>query len=86
MIATAPQVDGHWALNQVRHRTPVSIQYTDIDNNNTSQLALKTTGHASRRNAEKRMSWHRHMAHVSQMAFEILPTITDTSKITEKCD
>jgi hypothetical protein len=49
LIATAPQVDGLFILN----RALESTEYTDI--NDTCLLVLKTTGHASRPNAEKRM-------------------------------
>jgi len=84
LIATAPQVDGLFVLDRVLEGK--STEYTDIDNNNSCLLALKTTGHASRHNAEKRMLWHHRLAHVGLKALEILPTITDAPKMTGKCD
>jgi hypothetical protein len=80
LIPTAPQVDGLFVLD----RAPESTEYTDIDV--SCLLALKTTGHASRHDAEKRMLWHRRLAHVGLKALEILPTITDAPKMTGKCD
>jgi hypothetical protein len=80
LIATAPQVDGRFILDQA----PELTEYTDIDD--SCLLALKTTGHASRHNAEKQMLWHRRLAHVGLKALEILPTITDAPKMTGKCD
>jgi len=77
-IATAPQVDGHFVWDRVLHRE--STEYADIDY--SCLLALKTTGRASRHDAEKRMLWHRRLPHVGQKAIEILRTITDTSKMT----
>jgi len=79
LIATAPQVDGLFILD----RAPESTKYTDIDNERYL-LALKTTGLASRRNAEKRMLWHCHLAHVGLKALEIMPTITDAPRMTSK--
>jgi len=76
LIATAPQVDGQFILD----RSPESTEYTDIDD--SCLLALKTSGHASWHDAEKRMLWHRHLAHVSLKALEIVRTITDTPKMT----
>ena len=49
LIATAPLVDGLFVLN----RAPESTEYTTIDD--SCLLALKTSGHASRHDAEKRM-------------------------------
>jgi hypothetical protein len=80
LIATAPQVDGLFVLD----RAPESTEYTDIDD--SCLLALKTTGHASRHDAEKRILWHRRLAHVGLKALEILPTITDAPKMTGKYD
>jgi hypothetical protein len=80
LIATAPQVDGLFVLD----RAPEFTEYTDIDD--SCLLALKTTGHASRHNAENRMLWHRRLAHVGLKALEILPTITDPPRMTSKCD
>ena len=82
LIATAPQVDWLFGLNRVLERE--STEYTDI--NDSCLLALKTTGHASRHEAEKRMLWHRRQAHVGLKALEILPTFTDAPKITGNCD
>jgi len=81
LIANAPQVDGLLVLD----RATESAEYTDIDNDSCT-LALTMTGHASRRNAEKRMIWHRWLAHVGLKTLEILPTITDAPKMTGKCD
>jgi hypothetical protein len=83
-IATAPQVDGLFVLDCVLNRASESTGYTDIDD--SFLLALKTTRHASRHDAEKRMLWHRRLAHVGLKAWEILPTITDAPKMTGKCD
>jgi len=82
LIATAPQVDGLFVLDRVLDLE--STEYTDIDA--SCLLALKTTGHASRHDAEKRMLWHRRLAHVGLKALEILPMITDAPKMTGKCD
>jgi hypothetical protein len=54
LIATAPQVNGRFVLDRVLDRAPGSTEYTDIDND-SCLLPLKTTGQASRHNAEKRM-------------------------------
>jgi hypothetical protein len=54
LIHTAPQVDGLLVLDHVLDRAPGSTQYTDIEND-SCLLALKTTGHASQHDAEKRM-------------------------------
>jgi hypothetical protein len=54
LIATAPQLDGLFFVDQVRDRTPESTEYTDIDNA-SCLLPPMTTGHASRHDAEKRM-------------------------------
>jgi len=80
LIATAPLVDGLFVLD----RAPESTKYADIDN--SCLLALKTTGHASRHDAEKQMLWHRLLAHVGLKALEILPTITDAPRMAVKCD
>jgi hypothetical protein len=86
LIATAPQLDGLFVLDRVLDRAPGSTEYTDIDND-SCLLALKTTGHASRHDAEKRMLWHRRLAHVGLKALEILPkVVTDAPKMTGKCD
>ena len=83
LIPTAPQVDGFFFLDRVLPRE--STEYTDIDDR--CLLAPKTTGYASRHDAEKRMLWHRHLAHAGQKAFEILPkVVTDGPTITGKCD
>jgi hypothetical protein len=84
LIATAPQVDGLFVLDRVLDRAPGSTEYTDIDD--SCLLALKTTGHASRHDAEKRMLWHRRLVHVSLIALEILQTITDAPRMTGKCN
>jgi hypothetical protein len=76
LIATAPEVDRLSVLD----RAPELTEYTDIDDH--CLLVLKTTGHASRHDAEKRMLGHRHLAHVSLKALEILPTVTDAPKLT----
>jgi hypothetical protein len=87
LIATAPQFDGLFVLDRFLDRAPGSTEYTDINNNNNScLLALKTTGHASRHDAEKRMLWHRRLAHIGLKALEIMPTITDVTKMTGKCN
>jgi len=86
LIATAPQVDGLFVLDRVLDRAPESTEYTDIDNNNSCLLALKTTGHASQYDAEKRMLWHCRLAQLGLKALEILPTITDAPTMTRKCD
>jgi len=81
LIGTAPQVDGLSVLD----RAPESINCTDIDD--SGLLALMTTGHASRHDAEKRMLWHPRLAHVGLKASEILPMVgTDAPKMTRKCD
>jgi hypothetical protein len=60
-------------------------EYIDIDDR--CLLALKTTGHASRHDAEKRMLWHRRLTHVRLKALEILlKDVTDGPKMTGKCD
>jgi len=82
LIGTAPQLDGLSIL--VRVLDQESTEYTDIDN--SCLLALLTTGHASRRDAEQRVLRHRHRAHVGLKALEILPTITDATRMTGKCD
>jgi len=81
LIGKAPQVDGLFVL----HRAPESTKYTDIDD--SCLLATRTTGHASRHNAEKRMLWHRRLAHIGLKALEILPkVVTDALRMTGKCD
>jgi hypothetical protein len=47
---------------------------------------MKTTGHVSWHDAEKRMLLHRCLAHVGPKALEIFPTITDALKMTGKWD
>ena len=85
LIATAPQVDGLFVLDRVLDRAPGSTEYTDIDD--SCLLALKPTGNASWHNAEKRMLWHRRLAHVSLKALEILPkVVADAPTMTGKCD
>jgi len=87
LIATAPQVDGLFVLDCVLDRAPGSTEYTDIDNNNSCLLVLKTTGHASRHDAEKRILWQRPLAHVGLKALEILPkVVTDAPTMTGKCN
>jgi len=80
LIATAPQVNGLFVLD----RAPESTKYTD--NDDSCLVALKTTGHVSRHDAEKRMLWNSRLAHVGLKALEILPMITDAAKMTGKCD
>ena len=82
LIATPPQVDGLFFLDRVLEQE--STEYTNIDD--SCLLALKTTGHASRHDAKKRMLWHRRLAHIDLKASEILPTITDAPKMTRKSD
>jgi hypothetical protein len=72
-------------LDLVLDFAPESTEYTDIDND-SCLLALKTTGHASQHDAEKRMLCHHRLAHVSVKALEILRMITDAPKMTGKCD
>jgi hypothetical protein len=86
LITTAPQVDGLFFLDCVLDRPPGSTEYTDIDND-SSLLALKTTGHASRHDAENRMLWHNSLAHIGLKALEILPkVVTDAPRMTGRCD
>jgi len=86
LIATAPQVDGLFVLDRVLDRAPGSTEYADIDND-SCLLVLTTTGHASRHDAEKRMLWHRRLAHVGLKALEILPkVVADAPTMTGKCD
>jgi hypothetical protein len=74
-------------VDRVLNRAPESTEYTDIDNNKTCLLALETTGHASRQDAEKRILWHSRLAHVGLKALEILPkVVADAPKITGMCD
>jgi len=81
LIVTAPQVDGLFVLDQALEST----EYTNIDD--SCLLTLKTTGHASRHDAEKRILWHRRLAHVGLKALEILPkVVTDAPRMTGKCD
>jgi hypothetical protein len=82
LIATGPQVNGLFVLDHVLDRAPGSTEYTNIDNNNSCLLAHKTTGHASRHDARKRMLWQHRLAHRSVKALEIWPTITDAPKMT----
>jgi hypothetical protein len=81
-LATASLVNGLFVRDRVLERE--STKYTHI--NDCCLLSLKTTGHASRHDAEKRMLWHRHLLHVGLKAMEILPTITDPPKMTGMCD
>jgi hypothetical protein len=83
-IATAPRVDGLFVVDHVLDRAPELTKYTDIDD--SCLLALKMTAYASRHDAEKRMLWHCRLAHVGLKALEMLATITDTPKMTRKCD
>jgi hypothetical protein len=85
-IPTAHPVDGLFVLDRVLDQPLESTEYTDIDNNNSCLVALKTTGHASWHDAEKWMLWHCCLAQVSLKALEILPTITDAPRITGKCN
>jgi len=86
LIATASQVDGLFVRDRFVDRAPGSTEYTDIDND-SCLLALKTTGHASRQDAGKRMLWHCRLADVGLKALEILPkVITDAPRMTGKCD
>jgi len=86
LIATGPQVDGVNFLDRVLDWASESTDYTNIDND-SGLLALKTTGHVSRNNAEKRMLWQRHLAHVGQKPVWILPNvILDGSNPNGKCD
>jgi len=80
LILTRPQVDELFVLD----RAPESTEYTDI--HDSCLLVLKTTGHASRHAAERRMLWHRRLAHIGVKALEILPTNTNAPKMTRKCD
>jgi hypothetical protein len=85
LIATAPQVDGLFVLDRSQDRDPGSTEYTDIDD--SFLLALTTTGHVSRHDAEKRTLWHRRLAHVGLKTLEILPkVVTDAPTINSKCD
>jgi hypothetical protein len=82
LIARAPQVDRLVVLDRALDRQ--LTEYTDI--NDSFPRALKTTRHASQHNGEKRMSWHCRLAPVGLKALELLPTITNASKMTRKCD
>jgi hypothetical protein len=84
LITTEPQVDGVFVLDRFLDRAPGSTKYTAIDD--SCLLALKTPGHSSRHDPETRMLWHRRLAHVDQKASEIMPTITDSPKMTGECD
>jgi hypothetical protein len=84
LIATAPQFDGLDVLDCILDRALGSPEYTEIDG--SCLLALKTTRHASRHNAEKLMVWHRRLAHIGPKALEMLWTITDAPKIPGKSD
>jgi hypothetical protein len=84
LIATAPQFDGLDVLDCVLDRALGSTEYTEIDG--SCLLALKTTRHASRHDAEKLMVWHRRLAHIGPKALEMFWTITDALKIPGKCD
>jgi hypothetical protein len=81
--ATAPQVDGLCVLDHVLDRE--LTEYTDIDN--SCQVALRTTGHASRHDEEKGMVWPRRRTPVGLKALEILlKVIAKALKMTGKCD
>jgi len=84
LIATAPQVEEIFVLDCVLHQARASTKYTDIDD--SCLLALKTTGHASLHDAEKRMIWHPRLAHIGLKALEILPMITDAPEMAGKWD
>jgi hypothetical protein len=85
LIATALQVDGLLVLDRVLDRAAGLTEYTDIDD--SCLLALKTTGRACWYDAEKRMLWHRRLAHIGLRALEILPkVIGDSPTRTRKCD
>jgi hypothetical protein len=86
LIATAPQVDWRFVLDRVLDGAPESPEYTNIDNNNSCLVALKTTGYASQHDAEKPMLWNRRLAHICLKSLEILPTITDAPRMFSKCD
>ena len=74
-------MDGLFVLDQA----PRSTKYTDMDD--SCLLALKPTGHASRRNAEMRMLWHHCLALVGLKALEILPKdVADALRMTGKCN
>jgi hypothetical protein len=79
-IATGPQVDGLFVLDQA----PAPTESTDIDD--SFLLALKTTAHASRHNAKKRMLWYRRLAQACRKALDMLSRITNTPKMTGKCN
>jgi len=68
----------------VPDRSPELTEYTKYDA--CGLLALKTTEPASRHDVEKRMSWHRRLAHIGLKALEILPMITDAPRMPGKCD
>jgi len=82
LIATAPQAVGWFVLNQASEST----EYTDV-NNDSCLLALETTGHASRHDAEKPVLQNHRFAHSCLERLEILPkVVADTPKMTGKCD
>jgi hypothetical protein len=86
LISTTPQVNGLFILDRVLNRAPESTEYTDIDNE-SYLLALKTTGHTSRHDAEKRILCHHRLAHVGRKTLEMLPIlVADAPKMTGKCD
>jgi len=84
VIATAPLVDGFLVLDRVLDRARESTEYIDIDSNINCLPALKTTGHASRYDSEKRMQCLHCSACLGQLELEIFPTITDAPRITPK--
>jgi transposase InsO family protein len=84
LIATEPQLDGLVVVDRILDWAPKSTEYTDIDD--SFLLAPILTGHASRHDAEKRMLWHRRLAHVGLNSLEILLTLTNARKMTGKCD
>jgi histone deacetylase 1/2 len=82
LIARAPQVDRFVVVDRALDQQ--LTEYTDIDD--SFPRALRTTGHASQHNGEKRMSWHRRLPPIGLKALVLLPTITNASKMTRKCD
>lgn len=84
LISAALQVDGLLILDHVLDRAQGSTEYTNMDD--THLQALKTPGHASRHDVEKRTFWHHCLAHVSLKALVILPTITNGPRMTGKCE
>lgn len=83
LIATAPEVDGRFVWGHDVHLGTESTEYTDVYGH--CLLAPKMTGHASRQDTEKWISWHRRLALFGQKEVEMLPTITDPTRIHGKC-